>query len=97
METKNRPQVHTIVEGKTYKALEVIGHPGTAMPHHYSTGEAAIMVKKGKALLKMCDGEHTLEMGSVFIIPAKKEHTLAILEEFEAAVIMAMDSSIQFI
>ncbi|MCK0159089.1 cupin domain-containing protein [Allomuricauda sp. F6463D] len=97
METKSRPQVHIIVEGKTYKALEVIGYPGTVMPHHYSTGEAVIMVKKGKALLKMCDDEHKLEMGSVYIIPAKKEHSLTILGEFEAVVIMAIDSAIQFI
>mgnify|MGYP001628024232 FL=1 len=50
METMNRPRLQVMVEGKTYKVLEVVGLPGMIMPHHHSTGEAVVMVKKGEAL-----------------------------------------------
>ncbi|AEM71670.1 Cupin 2 conserved barrel domain protein [Allomuricauda ruestringensis DSM 13258] len=97
METMKRPELQVMVKGKTYKVLEVVGLPGMVMPHHHSTGEAVVMVKKGEALLKMCDGEHKLGKDSVFIIPAKKEHTLTVLKEFKAVVTMAVNAEIQFI
>lgn|SRR5690606_3896175 len=97
METMNRPQLQVVAQGKTYKVLEVAGLPGMVMPHHHSTGEAIVMVKKGEALLKMSDDEHRLGKDSVFIIPAKKEHSLTILKEFKAVVTMAVDAEIQFI
>jgi quercetin dioxygenase-like cupin family protein len=80
-----------------FKALKVEGGAGTKMPPHHSTREAVIVVQKGEALLRMPDGEHPLKAGDCFIVPAKKEHTLTIIKDFTAIVIMAIESEINFI
>jgi quercetin dioxygenase-like cupin family protein len=97
MATTNRPQLHTLIEGETYKAIQLKGIPGMVIPYHHNTGEALLMVKEGEALLRMADGEHTLGVGSIFIIPANKEHTLTILTPFQAVKVMSLDAEIHFI
>ncbi|MCB0372421.1 MAG: hypothetical protein KDD31_05395 [Muricauda sp.] len=59
MATTNRPQLQTLIEGETYKAILLNGIPGMVIPYHHNTGEALLMVNEGKALLRMADGEHT--------------------------------------
>lgn len=97
MATTNRPQLHTLIEGETYKAIQLKGIPGMVIPYHHNTGEVLLMVKEGEALLRMADGEHTLGVGSIFIIPANKEHTLTILTPFQAVKVMSLDAEIHFI
>lgn len=97
MEVMNKPQLTKLVTGETFKILKVEGLAGMVMPPHHSTKEAALVVEQGEALLKMPDSEYPLQKGSVFIVPAGKEHTLTIKKDFRAVAVMAIDSEINFI
>ena len=66
------------------------------MPSHFSTKEAIIIVLKGEVLLKFQDKEMNLIPDDSAIIPASESHSLFIKENFEANVIMAIDSEIKF-
>lgn len=97
MEVMNRPELTSLKMGDSIKTMQVKGLSGMVMPPHHSTKEAVIVVQEGEALLKMPDSEYKLEKGSVFIIPAGKEHTLTITKDFKAVAIMAADSEINYI
>ncbi len=93
----NKPELTPLEVGASFKTIQVKGLAGTTMPPHYSTKEAVIVVQEGRALLKMPDSDHVLKKGCTFIIPAGKEHTLKIQQDFKAVAIMAVDSQINFI
>ena len=97
METQTKPQMSILKSGKEYKILIVTGVKDSQMPSHYSTKEAIIILLKGEALLKMGGIDVRLLPGEFTIIPAAEPHTLFIKEDFEANVIMALDSEIKFI
>ncbi len=97
MKISNKPEMTPLTMGNIFKVLQVEGSKGMKMPPHHSTQEAVIVVQKGEALLQMPDGEHLLEAGDSFIIPAKKEHSLSILKDLKALAIMAVESEIIFI
>lgn len=97
MKVLNKPQLTNLAMGETFKILKVEGLGATVMPPHYCTKEAIIVVLEGRAVLKMPESEHALKMGSSFVIPAGKEHTLSIQEDIKAIAIMAIDSEINFI
>lgn len=97
MKVMDKPELTPLKTGDSIKTIQVRGKTGMTMPPHHSTKEAVIVVLEGRALLKMPESEHALKVGSTFIIPAKKEHTLSIQEDFKAIAIMAIDSEINFI
>lgn len=97
MEIQATPQVKISKSGKEFKILNVTGTNGSTMASHFSTGEAILSVMRGEALLKLGEKEIHLLPGELVIIPAEEPHTLAILNEFEANVIMAIDSEIKFL
>lgn len=97
METQTKPQMSILKSGKEYKILNVTGVKGAQMPPHYSTKEAIIILLNGEALLKMEGKDIRLLPGEFIIIPAAEPHALYIKEDFEANVIMAIDSEIKFI
>lgn len=94
--TSEHPTMSPLFVGTTFKVLEVAGLAGVSMPLHYSTGEAVISVKSGEALLEIDDYQHFLKSGDTFLIPAMKVHSLAILDDFKAMVVMPVDSEIKF-
>ncbi|MCM4151680.1 cupin domain-containing protein [Arenibacter sp. N53] len=96
MEVLNRPELTHLQVGKNLKILQIKALTGMGMPKHHSTREAVIVVLEGKAILKTKDTEYLLEKGTSMLVPAGLEHSLAILEEFEAVAIMAKDSNINF-
>ncbi|TLP80191.1 cupin domain-containing protein [Maribacter sp. ACAM166] len=96
MEVLNTPKLTHLALGKTIKVIKVEGLTGMKMPAHHSTQEAVIVVQIGEALLQMKDEEHLLKAGDCFVVPAKKEHTLTILNDLEALAIMAVESEINF-
>src|SRR5690606_41771259 len=67
------PTMSPLFVGTTFKVLEVAGLAGVSMPLHYSTGEAVISVKSGKALLEIDDYQHFLKSGDSFLIPRSEE------------------------
>jgi len=97
LEVISKPELTLLEVGHSTKTLQVKGLAGMTMPPHHSTKEAVIVVQEGQALLKMPDSDHLLKKGSTFIIPAGKEHTLTVQEDFKAIAIMAVDSEINFI
>jgi len=97
VEVISKPELTPLEVGDSIKTMQVKGLAGMIMPPHHSTKEAVIVVQEGQALLKMPDSDHLLKKGSTCIIPAGKEHTLTIQEDFKAIAIMAVDSEINFI
>ncbi|HQG78577.1 MAG TPA: cupin domain-containing protein [Bacteroidales bacterium] len=96
MEKKQLPALSVLKTGETFKVYEVTGYSGMAVPSHHSTKEAVVIIKEGKAVLHIQGGKHQLEKGDVFIIPEQQSHTLEILSEFRANIIMGKDSDIEF-
>jgi quercetin dioxygenase-like cupin family protein len=97
MEASSIPQVKISKSGNEFKILNVTGTKGSAMDTHLSTGEAILSVFRGEAVLKLGEKEMHLLPGELVIIPAEEPHTLSILNDFEANVIMAIDSQIKFL
>src|SRR5690606_21379237 len=94
--TTEHPTMSPLFVGTTFKVLEVTGLAGVSMPLHYSTGEAVISVKSGKALLEIDYYQHFLKSGDSFLIPARKVHSLAIVDDFKAVVVMPVNSEIKY-
>lgn len=93
---QNKPEMTLLQSGKSIKTFKITAEAGMEMPEHHSTKEAVVVIQKGKAILKMPDKEHVLNVGSSFIIPAGVNHTLYVQEDFQALAIMAVDSEIEF-
>lgn len=97
MNKQNIPQMVVLLSGEVSKVLQVTGNKGMCMPEHISTGEVAIIVQKGLATLKMAGKEYQLKKDDSFLISAAEKHTLTINEDFQACIVMGIDSEIQFI
>lgn len=69
---------------------------GGRMPTHYATSEAFVMVIKGEAEIIFSDGEQALKEGSTLLIPERKPHTLHILKDFEAYIVIAGKARIEY-
>ncbi len=97
MNTQNIPKLVTVKTGGSFKIHEVTGQAGMKMPLHYSTREAVVIVQKGSAILHIGEQEIHLAVNDSYIIPAHKNHSLALETEFKSLVVMARDSDIEFV
>ena len=85
-----------IHKNAVYKVLQVNLPKGQIMPRHFASSDAFIIVEKGEAKLNLPTKSVTLLAGNSFAIPAKAPHTLEILADFRAHVILAADAYVQF-
>lgn len=90
------PDLLLVATGDTLKIFEVTGTIGMEMPVHYSTEEAVVTVKQGSSKLQFDDNAWILNVGDTFLIPAGKLHSLTLLEDFKALVVMPIESDIKF-
>ena len=97
MKSNNNPKMIRLELGNTFKVLQVTGSAGMNMPEHVSTKEAVIIIQKGQAILKLKGIDHVLELNKSFVVPAGQKHELQITEDFQAVVIMEIESEIKFI
>lgn len=79
-----------------YKILKAEIPGGGRMPAHFATSEAFIVVISGRAEIIFSDQEVSLQAGSTFRIPARKPHTLNVIEDFKACIILAPAAGIEF-
>ena len=96
MDKENMPKLTILQTGDTFKVYEVTGKEGMIMPKHYSTKEAVVLVKEGSGRLLIAEKEHLLSKGSAFIIPAGVSHSLTLLADFRANIVMENTSNIEF-
>ncbi|NKI27051.1 cupin [Arenibacter sp. 6A1] len=96
MEVINNPDLTHLHIGSALKVLKINATAGMGMPLHHSTKEGVIIVQQGEARLKSKNNIFFLQKGSSFLIPAGLEHSLTILKDFKAVVVMAIDSNINF-
>jgi len=96
MDNQLKPQMSLFQKGEKFKALKVSGNANAKMPLHFATREVVIFIEKGEALLGISDREITLKAGDSQIIPAMQPHTLLIKDDFQAIVIMEIESEIKF-
>lgn len=95
--TLDKPEMTLIKTGESFKTFSIKAIAGMEMPGHHSTGEAVVVVQRGKAILKMPDLDYVLDAGASFIIPAGVDHSLSVLKDFKALAIMPVDSEIEFV
>lgn len=93
---KNLPTLKVLSCGQTMKILEVTGMRGMTMPLHYCTGEAVVVVEKGKSVLHIAQSDHPMGVGDSFVIPCDVPHQLELLDDFKAKVIMPLMAEIKF-
>lgn len=79
-----------------YKIMEVTLDTGEEMPLHKATSDAFIIVREGAGTITFTDHKVDLQQGSSQLVPAHKEHTLHINENFKACIIMAPEAEIKF-
>ncbi len=91
-----QPKISLFSAGKSFKALRVEGVAGACMPEHSSTMEAVVTILSGKARLDIADESHELEAANVFVIPAGVPHSLVLVEDTLASVVMPIESEIKF-
>ena len=80
----------------TFKVLKVTLARGEEMPRHYASSDAFLIPQKGKGMLHLPDREVVLEQGVTCHIPDSEPHTLRVLEDFSAFVVMAAGAEIEF-
>ena len=97
MKSNDNPKMTRLDLGNRFKVLQVTGSAGMNMPEHVSTKEAVIIIQKGQAILKLKGIDHVLELNKSFVVPAGQKHELQITEDFQAVVIMEIESEIKFI
>lgn len=91
-----KPQLKPLYMGEQFKVLEVTGNSQAYMPLHYCTSEAAVTIQQGRAELSI-DGEtKELGPGMSVLLPAKKKHSLRVIDTLKAQVVMAREASIEF-
>lgn len=97
MEDKlNKPEMALLKKGASFKILQVQGIKGAHMPKHLSTKEAIIIVEEGSAIIKINNEEHLIKKSDSFIIPAGVPHSLSVITNLRAHVIMPLESEIKF-
>lgn len=96
MGTLTKPQLRPMQIGEQFRSLEVTAAAGAMMPAHHCTSEAVVVVLQGEASMVMEDGETPLHEGTSFLIPAGKVHTLNVIRDFRATVIMGSLATLEF-
>ncbi len=81
---------------KDYQVLKAALPAGKRMPVHYATSEAFVIVAKGSAELIFSDRQEILKAGMQVTIPERKAHTLKILSDFEAFIVIGGPASMEF-
>jgi quercetin dioxygenase-like cupin family protein len=89
-------EIGPLHSGEHYKILKAEIPAGGRMPTHYATSEAFIIVTGGRAEIIFSDQEVRLQAGSTFLIPARKPHTLNVIEDFKACIILAPAAGVEF-
>ncbi|HLR36828.1 MAG TPA: cupin domain-containing protein [Chitinophagaceae bacterium] len=86
-----------IFNGKESKVLKAVIPAGKRMPTHYASSEAFVMVTKGKGEIIFSNKEYQLKEGSTIEIPERKPHTLHIIEDFEAYIVLGSGASLEYV
>jgi quercetin dioxygenase-like cupin family protein len=88
--------VKEILKNDSFRIMQVDFPKGQIMPQHFATSDAFIMVEKGEAQLKLLNKIKLLQATSTFTIPANVSHSLEILADFRAFVVLAAGATIKF-
>ncbi len=89
--------IEEIYKSKGCKVLKAQIAAGGKMPTHYATSEAFVMVIKGEAKFISSNEQRTLTAGTTFQITEKKPHTLHIVKDFEAYIVIGANAEIEFV
>ncbi len=89
--------IEEIYKNRGCKVLKAKIDAGGKMPTHYATSEAFVMVIRGEAKFISSHGEHILKESTTFKIPEKEPHTLHIIKDFEAYIVIGGAAKIEFV
>ena len=89
-------EIKLIYENEFYKIMSVVLKKGESLPKHKATSDAFIIVKEGQGKIIFDDRVIVLDHESTQLIPANQTHTLDVLEDFKANIILGKDGDIKF-
>lgn len=92
----DKPTMNPLQKGDEFTVIRVNAKKGMKMPTHHATSEAVIIVEQGEANLQLPDNKEVLIKGKTVILPANQDHSLDIVEDFQAVVIMGAEGEIKF-
>ncbi|MDX1363331.1 cupin domain-containing protein [Arenibacter latericius] len=96
MEVLTKPELTHKTVGKSLKILQITALAGMDMPLHHNTKETVIVVHKGEAILKTQHKEFVLKKGATLLVPAFIDHSLRVIQDFNAVAIMQTETEINF-
>lgn len=79
-----------------YKILSIALAKGEKMPEHYASSDAVLILEKGKVKLHLPERDVMLAQGDTFHITASAPHSLQVLEDFSAFVVLAAGAQVRF-
>jgi quercetin dioxygenase-like cupin family protein len=89
-------EMKKIYENEFYKIMNVSLKKGEALPKHKATSAAFVIVKQGRGKIVFDNREVWLQHDSTELIPANETHTLEVLEDFRASIVLGKDGNINF-
>jgi quercetin dioxygenase-like cupin family protein len=89
-------ELKKIYENEFYKIMNVSLTKGESLPKHKATSDAFVIVKQGKGKIIFDNREIPLQHDSTQLIPANETHTLEVMEDFRASIILGKDGDINF-
>lgn len=89
-------KLEEVYAGKNYKILNAEVPGGGAMPEHYATSDAFVIVRKGEADINFVDGTTAnIKEGTTYVIPGSKQHNLKVVKDFEAYIVIGPEAKIE--
>jgi quercetin dioxygenase-like cupin family protein len=88
-------KLEEIYAGDQYKILHVTVPAGGAIPEHFATSDAFVIVQRGSAELEFASSKLILQPGMSFLIPSGKPHKLRATAEFEAHIVIGSEAGIE--
>jgi quercetin dioxygenase-like cupin family protein len=89
-------EMKKIYENDLYKVMNVSLKKGESLPQHKATSDAFIIVKQGRGTIIFDNREVPLQYDSAQLIPANETHTLEVLDDFRASIILGKNGDINF-
>ncbi len=86
-----------IYENHFYKVMNVSLKKGESLPKHKAISDAFVIVKEGKGKIIFDDSEVPLQHNSTQLIPANQTHSLVVIEDFRASIILGKEGDINFL
>jgi|SRR5690625_842886 len=92
----SKPKVTLLAQGEKYKTKRMQANAGELLPKHKASVESVLVVTHGACNLNINNGDHRMNPGDVYVIPAEVTHQIKAIEDLSAIHIMPHDIKFEF-